>query len=418
MLNKDVKNIVKGFAYSDLMKGLRFWYRKRKTETNSKKLIKCINNFETKEKGTLKIAFILKYPEIWNSSKTVYEGFSKIQNTELLIIAVEKSNNNNPAYSFAKSFCSNVVYWNDDQMKYETLGIDYVFFTRPYDKDYPTGLKPSYVCKFSRICYIPYGFEFVKGYHIEVEYDYSFLPYASMVFCDGESSYSYCRELLPNGAYTKLYKIGFPRFDLLKQYKFESPGKNLIMWTPRWSLESLANDGTSFFDFIEPLISFFCTQEMKDFNLVIRPHPLMFDNFIKNKVMTEDEVTKLKNRISICRNVSFDENVNYLETAAQSDLIISDFSGMLIEFLMLDKPVIYCGKTDSFDVIGQKMSSIMYRINNEFDIIKSIRDYIKYGDFLKKQRRIFINDMGGSSNGNIGEKIVKEILRDFREGRK
>lgn len=414
-MNKELRKIVKGLAYSKLMKGARFLYRKKKTETNSKKLIEYVNNIEKPpKKNTIRIAFILKFPEIWNSVKTVYESFNKKENIELFIIAVKQGDNNNPAFSFAKAFCNNVIDWNDAQFKYEALGIDYVFFTRPYDKDYPLGLKPNYICQYSKICYIPYGFEFVTGYHIEVEYDYSFLPYASMIFCEGDSSYNYCRKILPNNAYTKLFRLGFPRFDLLKQYTAEASKKNLIMWTPRWSLERLANDGTSFFSFIEPLISFFSTEEMKDFSLVIRPHPLMFNNFIKNNVMTEDQVTEIKDRISKCKNISFDENVNYLDTASQSDLIISDFSGMLIEFLMMNKPIIYCGRTNSFDEIGDEMSKIMYHINDEFDIVKSVKDYFQHGDFLKRQRETFINDMGLNGDVCVGEKIAGVILRDIR----
>ncbi len=414
-MKSKIKNIIKGGIYSDLLKVPRFWFRKVKVYINNKKHINYINNINCKPKTqTLKIAFVLKFPEIWNSSKTVFESFRKQENVEVFIIAINNGENN-VAYSFAKSFCKNVIYWDDTRMNYEKLDIDYVFFTRPYDKDYPQGLKPSYVSQYSKICYIPYGFEFVTGYHIEVEYDYLFLPFAYMIFCEGDSSYSYCKKILPNDTSTKLLRSGFPRFDLLKEYTHKKGKTNKILWTPRWSIEKIANDGTSFFLLIEPLISFFSSENMKNYNLVIRPHPLMFNNFIKNNLMTLQDISELKNRISKCRNISFDVNVNYLESASQADLIISDFSGMLIEFLMLNKPVIYCGRTDNFDDTGKEMNSVMYHINSEFDIKRTIVDYLDKGDILKNQREMFIKKMGVCNNLLNGEKIVKVILSDYYE---
>lgn len=115
-----------------------------------------------------------------------------------------------------------------------------------------------------------------------------------MIFCEGESSYNYCRKILPNIAYTKLLGLGFPRFDLLKEYTDNIGKTNKILWTPRWSIEKLANDGTSFFLLLEPLISFFSTDDMKSYNLVIRPHPLMFNNFFQNNLMTQNDILELK----------------------------------------------------------------------------------------------------------------------------
>lgn len=33
---------------------------------------------------------------------------------------------------------------------------------------------------------------------------------------------------------------------------------------------------------------------MKSYNLVIRPHPLMFNNFFQNNLMTQNDILELK----------------------------------------------------------------------------------------------------------------------------
>ena len=44
---------------------------------------------------------------------------------------------------------------------------------------------------------------------------------------------------------------------------------------------------------------------------------------------------------------------------------------MLIEFLMLNKPIFYCERFSSFDNTGIKMNSVMYHFNDEFDFESS-----------------------------------------------
>ena len=67
----------------------------------------------------------------------------------------------------------------------------------------------------------------------------------------GDSSYEYCKKLARNETLRKIYNIGYPRFDVVNRLKTsenaQGKEKFTILWTPRWSVESLANDGTSFF---------------------------------------------------------------------------------------------------------------------------------------------------------------------------
>ena len=94
-MKSKIKNIIKGGIYSDLLKVPRFWFRKVKVYINNKKHINYINNINCKPKTqTLKIAFVLKFPEIWNSSKTVFESFRKQENVEVFIIAINNGENN------------------------------------------------------------------------------------------------------------------------------------------------------------------------------------------------------------------------------------------------------------------------------------------------------------------------------------
>lgn len=420
MFNKRIRNIIKGFVYSDFFSKIRRKYIKNKMQNNSLALSEKIKRIEEKEyTRKMKVAFILKYPEIWNSLKTVYESFEKDSFVELIIIAVPKRLNTeeNEAYDFARQFCEKVIKCDDEHLiNFEALNIDYIFYTRPYEKDYPVFLKPSIIAEYSKICYIPYGFEFVTGYHVEVEYNYNFLPYSFMTFCEGRTSYNYCKKILPENSCNNLYLMGFPRFDLLRMYENKKKNdKYTVLWTPRWSIERIANDGTSFFDFIEPLIGLFENGSMKKSQLIIRPHPLMFDNFIKNNVMSLEDINDLKNRIAKIQNICFDYNKDYLETASTADLIISDFSGMLIEFVMLNKPIIYCGKNDKFDETGRMIDSVMYHLDPDYNISNAINKYMENGDVLMKERKKVIEEIMAGNRETVGQRIVGVIKDDYKK---
>lgn len=48
---------------------------------------------------------------------------------------------------------------------------------------------------------------------------------------------------------------------------------------------------------------------------------------------------------------------------------------MLIEFLMLNKPIFYCERFSSFDNTGIKMNSVMYHFDDEFDIKRAMLEF-------------------------------------------
>lgn len=422
-MNNKVKDIIKCIYYSKGGKLLRTFPEKWTFERKRKELQKNLHIINNKRKSyPIKIVFIVEYPEIWNSSKTIFESLSKRKNVEAYILAMPQYPNllNNEAYDFFSNMYLNVFKGydttEDKWFELEKLNPDYVFYTRPYDKEYPDVFKPKMVSKYAKLCYVPYGYEFVRGYHVEVEYNLKTFPYLYMVFNEGETSYDYCVRLCDKGFSDKhIFKIGYPRFDLLyslkKQQEKNQKDIKTVLWTPRWSIEKLANDGTSYFEFIDPLLNYFSLH--KDIELVIRPHPLMFKNFIKMGVMTNEEVDKIHQCVEEMKNVYFDSNKDYLQSVYNSDFIISDYTSMLLEYIILDKPVLYCGQSKNFDNVGNKLNSAMYQLNDYKNIIDAIDHIRSYGDTISLKRREIIEELTNGFDGKSGERIVTEIINDY-----
>ena len=263
--------------------------------------------------------------------------------------------------------------------------------------------------KYSLLCYIPYGFDFTKDIHLRIEYNAKFLDYVSYYFADNSETFYYVQNRSKINTFFKTresFNLGYPRFDFIKTIDHVSLRRKSVLWIPRWSTQS-KNDRSFFFDYLEVLLSFFDRHtEMK---LIIRPHPLMFNNFVEKKIMTESEVFDLKNRINKIQNVSWDKNFDYLETFDEVDLMISDFSSLMIEFYATLKPLIYCGgNLKTFNNIGRTMAKGLYHVNNSDELIRTL-EMLQYGDDIYYNFNKEIVDKYIKDKNDIGIEIKKAL---------
>lgn len=206
--------------------------------------------------------------------------------------------------------------------------------------------------------------------------------------------------------------MGYPRFDLILQ---ESPERKLqqrktVLWLPRWSIDE-TNDRSYFFDYLECMLHYFGENAMH--SLIIRPHPLMFQNFMDNGVISKDEVEQLKTRIQFVSNIKFDENTDYLDTFRQSDILVADFTSLLIEFFLMRKPILYCGSTINFNSVGKIMEEGIYSIPNKDSLISTLSDLLNEKD-RKRDQYIAAAKKIAPVNKNIGNEIRMAILHNAR----
>lgn len=419
-----IKNGLKAVYYSKIGKAIRKYPQKLLFTYRNRTEIRQLRSLKKGKELPIKVAFVLEYPEVWNASKTVFEYMVQSPDFEPYIFACPQypDLSLNQASVFAKENGIRAVegFSNGEWTDLKNLAPDYVFYTRPYEKEYPDLLKPKNVSKYAKLCYITYGFAFVKGYHLEVEYNLKTFPYTYMVFCDGPSSYEHCNKIYGSRISKegkKIFNIGYPRFDLLysalQKNLNSNEEKTVILWTPRWSLDGISNDGTSFFELYNPILEY--VQNNDSVRLIIRPHPLMFKNFIKNGRLTIQQVESIYKEVDKLKNAEFDTEFDYLNTVLKADIIISDFSSLLIEYFILNKPVIYCGRTRSFDEIGKKISKTMYLLNDKKDLSIILENYFANGDTLKKKRISTRNEIVGLLDGKIGRRIAQEIKKDWQE---
>lgn len=387
---------------------------------------KIYNRINSKiKKGTkLNVLFIIQFPEMWNSLKSVYEAANENKNINAFIIAVPKIKYRNIIY---KDFFKE----NEAESFFELEGIecisvnkktasstinklkpDFIFLQRPYDIYMPSAFSMYNLSRFAILCYVPYGYEFVNGKHLEIEYNESARNNLGLIFSESTQMAEYCnnfsKKLINKGA-RRIYDIGYPRFDLLKKEKHSSSRHKTFLYLPRWSLTE-ENDSSSFLIYYENFISFF--EKHKEHNLIIRPHPLMFDHFISLGKLTKKDIQDIMRRVENMENVVFDKNKNYLSSFSESDCLIADYSSLLIEYFITLKPIIYCGKTDSFNEIGNLLAECMYHVSNWHEIyqvmLQIIQDKHAYYNMQAEFSKKIIKDNDKKTGCKIIEILCKE----------
>ena len=134
----------------------------------------------------------------------------------------------------------------------------------------------------------------------------------------------------------ELIQIGIPYMDdILKHVSLKTINDTTtILLAPSWGSNSLFNVYGD--KLIQCLID-------TGYNIIIRPHP---QSLISEKEMLDKLIRKFKESDTLIWN--FDEdNQNVLQ---KSDILISDFSGVIFDFaLVYDKPIIYSCKDFNID---------------------------------------------------------------------
>ena len=187
-------------------------------------------------------------------------------------------------------------------------------------------------------------------------------------------------------------------------------GRPKLLWTPRWSTDKSIG-GSHFFDYKDDLIE---VAEKGYCNLIIRPHPLMFSNFVKTGEMTKEEY------ITFCKmckekNVLIDLSEVYLRTFIDTDILITDLSSIVQEFFVLGKPIVYC--PPSADVhqtkTMKKIVSACYIVNDSIELNTVLMNLLRGDDILFDKRKKVFDELFGETIDCSCELITDFLIEDF-----
>lgn len=387
---------------------------------------KKVNNSRIDRDGKVKIVFIVFSPQSWNSLKTVYLAARKNIRvvTHVIVLpydTIGPEGESISSYTYFAQECPEAVeaYENGILLDLKEIQPDIVFRQSPYDNFYPKEYSYDQLAKYTKVCYVPYNYNSSPLKHLKIEYSDVMLRNVYAIFTDNISNMEYCLKRKEEVKWYKglnVYYLGFPRFDLYtdinqNQSHLQKEKENNICytWMPRWSTDSIYNDATGFFDYCEHLIRYFGIH--RELMLIIRPHPMMFSNFIEKGLMSEEAVAKFRRRLVDFQNICLDNHLDYMETFLDTDVLIADLSSLNVEFFITGKPIIYCGNVGEFNRETRGMVELFYKVSN-WDEMKLCLDQLALGfDQNKEKRYDAIQEFLKEIPENIGEAILNECLK-------
>lgn len=368
--------------------------------------------------------FICHRPGVWNSLKTVYAAFRSDPAFETMILAVpykkqlpekgfsHEEYESEGAEDFWKEYgCINGYdYQKKEWIDPRDLHPDYVFFQQPYNIARPAQYKSWVVSKYAKLCHVPYAYQiFEKEIFLSV-YPADFMKAVSFCFAFDQYHYADISQKLraDNNYFTHVYTAGFPRFDLIPPKKEEKNDAFCALWTPRWATEE---NNCFFFEYKDKLLNY-CDKN-ENFSLIFRPHPQTFLNLNATGEMPEKEADAYRMEYGRRENARIDESGDYFAAFQTSDCLIADITSLMAEYLVTEKPIIYCHRVNTFSEVGNKMAKGFYWVRSWEELCGTL-DMLRAGkDPLKEKRKDIIKELFPlSKTVSIGYEIKEIIKRD------
>lgn len=394
-----------GFAY----KNLNYLY-----DLYTSKIIEKTYKRKRKKVGSsLKVVFLAQYIPAWNKFEEIYQKMLMDNRFSPEIICVpmdlqpdmmkKPGRIDNPVYDF---FCKNgyeainAVTNDGSWFDLKELSPDFTFHTRPYDYLLPEPYKARRTKYYSLDCNIMYGPQVSTEFYETVWND----SYFRNVFCyfaldldekkDFEEYFSADNKRSAHRCYpyggTGIADIVSRRPD----EKLADSYRKRVLWTPRWSTDNTVG-GSNFFRYKEWI--FQMAEDYPDVEFIIRPHPLMFDNFIRTGEMTQAEVETYKKHCETTENIQLDQSKDYTEMLWRTDIMISDISGIMIEYAITKKPIVYCTSDIDWHMISstQELLAVNYVVNDLKEIEHTTKQLLSGVDEKKNDREAVIDKLYG-----------------------
>lgn len=379
--------------------------------------LKRLKNKKSRNK-LIKVGFIVQMPQIWDKQEPVFKEMlademfdPKIIVTPLFdYINIKLCAFGNEKEYFIQKYGEELCVLYDEFFDVNTLKeFDYIFFQRSYDIYLPETLRSYKVIDFAKTVYIPYAYSDTEDFN-KFETSDEFFRNIYLGFIDIEGELDILNKRYKKNIAKGLQsfpKLGYPVLEKNLTCNNEINGSR-VLWTPRWSTEEFLG-GSHFLEYKDDFITL--KNDFKDCKLRLRPHPLMFSNFLNKGIMTEMEIADYKDELMI-NNIELSDNFLIEDDFKETDILLTDASSVVVEFFVTGKPIIYCPPNYELNKEFKIILEGLYIGESWEKIVKIICQLISGQDTLKKKREEIIKDNYSYVKG-ASKRIVEYIKNDY-----
>ena len=288
--------------------------------------------------------------------------------------------------------------------EFDKIEFDYIFINRPYDCYVEDKFRVINLYKRGKICYLPYANGLTTSLtKLNIENDFN--RYVNLFFLDNNVVY--------NGVISK-YKIQ-TILGIKKVYNEGYPAlENYVDYNYHNSLNDDKTINVSSFLFIKDEI--LQLSKNKNIQLIFRPHPMMFDNFIRNKKMSENEVIELRKELVNNGAILYEKGL-VCDILDNVDIFLTDYSSLIMNYYLTGKPIIYID-TKIMEILDEFkfVFDYNYIVNCDENIVKTVEDVIKQKDYKYNDRIKRVIEESELFRGST-KRIVNDIVNDYYKGK-
>ncbi len=318
-------------------------------EARLEQFIQCLPNEITYQ---VRAVFFAELGEKWDAMESVYEYMQDDPRFDPVVVRtpvgrVVVRNGKREQEIIYKDFLTpmGVPSLGFDEYDIEEDCPELALISQPYEGCTLEQFWPENIAKHTRLVYLPY---YIPGTIDESSIDsqcrLSVYRCAWKVIGMSEQHQKfYCRYAVNKGG--NMLLTGLPKFDAFVKLRSEKcpipgrwqaalAGRKAILWNTRYDYQF------SSIPYFEQLLKWF--QKNEDWALIWRPHP-MTDTVTKLYYPSEvyEKLHSCINRAKKQPNIVIDEETSCNAAFSVSAAMISDYSSLIPQYLLLDKPVLW-----------------------------------------------------------------------------
>lgn len=300
-----------------------------------------------------------------------------------------------------------------------SLNPDIVFFSSPYAHSHPNyQIKRFLNCL---TCYVPYSIR-QENNIFNIKFNTLFQNIVTRNYYESRIHHELARKYARNKG-ENVVVTGFPIIDTIRMassenasWKKQTTPKRRIIWAPHWTFEGTSLNWSSFLIYCNYMLGL--ADKYRDtLQFSFKPHPLLRNTLSGSNLWGLEKTNEYFESWQELENGQVDES-DYINLFSSSDALIHDCGSFMIEYLALDKPVLYLlnnvDVSERFNEFGRLAFDCHYKARSEQDIETFIQNVVQgNNDPMKPKRREFQKNVLKFNEGYASEKIVNEILSNI-----
>ncbi len=398
----------------------------------------CLKNFRqertiARPDGPVRVGFLCQYIPAWQKVAPIYEKMREDPRFDPCLICVPSEQvmakesfattpeNDTYDYFVSRGYDAiNALTGANSWLDLQTLGLSYIFYPRPYNHLLPAPYHTRQVSRYCRICIVMYGISFAQeDMHTSLNRD--FMSYVYYYFAETPFTRDENRKinrLLHKMGWQKSVFLGLPVLEALHGKKdAPSPAWDFsrnqfrVIWTPRWTTDK-ALGGSNFFTYYQDLLTF--AGENPDIDFLHRPHPLALTHFQQTGELTAEQAEAYVESCRTLPNVEMDKLPEYETTLWGSSVLVSDISGIMVEYFSTGKPIIFCATNMELALTPYfaRMLEGCYVVHSNRELFDTLSMLKNGQDPLAETRGALIREILGDLQGSPSTRIVEALAED------